>query len=259
MESKVVVITGASAGIGAALAIQLGKLGHKPVLAARREVELKQVAAQVGDQAMTVICDVTSRGDIEKLRDSALAQFGRIDVWINNAGLGANSKVLELTDELFDQIINVNLKSAWYGMQAIVPYFQEQKKGHVINISSFLGKVPVVTFRSIYSASKAALNLLTANVRMDLAAEYPDVHVSLVMPGPVATEFAKNALGGTPSMPPMASPMQAQTPDEVAEVIVDVINNPRPEVFTHPDLYKRTVQYYTDVAGFEKMVREMRK
>jgi short-subunit dehydrogenase len=206
-----------------------------------------------------VVCDVTKRGDIENLREQALAKFGRIDIWVNNAGQGISEKALDLTEEQFDQVIDVNLKSAWYGMQAIVPYFQKEKRGQVINISSFLGKVPVVSFRSIYSASKAALNLLTANVRMDLAAEYPDIHVSLVMPGPVSTDFAKNVVDAKPSAKPMVSPMQAQTADEVAEVIIDVINNPRPEVFTHPDLYQRTVQYYTDVAAFEKLVREMGK
>jgi short-subunit dehydrogenase len=93
-------------------------------------------------------------------------------------------------------MMSVNLKSVLYGMQAIVPYFQQEGKGHVINVSSFLGRVPLVTFRSIYSAAKAALNVLTANLRMDLQEHYPDIHVSLVMPGMVLTDFHKNALGG---------------------------------------------------------------
>ncbi len=256
MNSKVIVITGASSGIGAALARQLGAQGHKLVLAARREHELKQVAEQSGDQALPVICDVTKRADIENLRDKALEKFSRIDIWINNAGQGISRKVMELTEDEFDQMIAINLKSAFYGMQAIVPYFQKQGKGHLINISSLLGKVPFVTFRSIYSASKAALNLLTANLRMDLSKNYPDIHVSLVMPGPVATDFAKNALGATGEIPPRTSSMKMQSADEVASVIVDTIKNPRPETFTQPALAETTAIYYRDVATFEQNMRQ---
>lgn len=256
MASKVIVITGASSGIGAALAGQLGAEGHKLALAARREKELKQVAAQSGD-AIAVICDVTRRADIERLRDEALAKFGRIDVWINNAGRGISRKVLELTEENYDEIMNVNLKSAFYGMQAIMPYFQKQKKGHLINISSFLGRVPFVTPRAIYSAAKAALNSLTSNLRMDLHAEYPDINISVVMPGPVATDFAKNAIGGTPQMA-SGGPLQRQTAEEVAAVIVELIKNPKPEVYTNPALAETVARYYQDVGAFEEMARQRR-
>ncbi len=258
MNSKVIVITGASSGIGASLAKQLGANNNMLVLAARREHELNQVAKQSGSHALPVICDVTKRQDIENLRDAALAEFGRIDVWVNNAGRGIGIKVLDLSEEDFNQIIDVNLRSAFYGMQAIVPYFQKQIKGHLINISSFLSRVPLLTFRSIYSAAKAALNSLTANLRMDLSANYPDIHISLVMPGPVATDFAKKAIGGTPALLPGASPLKAQSADEVAAVIVDVINTPRPEVFTQPILAEIAGKYYQDVAAFEQNMRSRR-
>jgi short-subunit dehydrogenase len=256
MNSKVIVVTGASSGIGAALAGQLGAEGNKLVLAARREHELKQVAEQSGDQALPVICDVTKRADIENLREAALAKFGHIDIWINNAGRGISRKVMELAEDEFDQIVAVNLKSAFYGMQAIVPYFQKQTKGHLINVSSFLGKVPMATFRSIYSASKAALNLLTANLRMDLGRDYPDIHVSLIMPGPVATDFVKNSLGATGEIPPRTSSLKMQSADEVAAIILDTIKNPRPEIFTQPALAEITANYYRDVAAFEKNLRQ---
>ncbi len=258
MNSKVIVITGASSGIGASLANQLGADSNKLVLAARREHELNQVARQSGSHALPVICDVTRKQDIENLREAALAEFGRIDVWVNNAGRGIGIKVLDLSEADFDQIIDVNLKSVFYGMQAIVPYFQKQTKGHLINISSFLSRVPLLTFRSVYSAAKAALNSLTANLRMDLSTDYPDIHVSLVMPGPVATDFARKAIGGTPTLPPGASPLKAQSADEVAAVIVDVINTPRPEVFTQPVLAEIAGKYYQDVAAFEQNMRKRR-
>lgn len=256
MESKVIVITGASGGIGAAVARQLGAEGHKLALAARREPELKQVARETGVEAITVKCDVTFRSDMENLKNVALEHFGNIDVWINNAGRGISRRVLELTDEDFDEIILVNLKSALYGMQVIAPYFQKQGKGHIINISSFLSRVPFVPFRSIYSAAKAALNMLTANLRMDLQAEYPDIHVSLVMPGVVATDFSKNALGGTPPAISSGGFMKWQTPEEAASTIVELIKNPQPEVYTNPALAEIVRSYYQDVGAFEEKSRQ---
>jgi NADP-dependent 3-hydroxy acid dehydrogenase YdfG len=250
MNSKVVVITGASSGIGAALARLLGKQEHKVVLAARRGKELAEIAGETGDQTLVVPTDVTRRGEVENLKTTALEKFGRIDVWINNAGRGISKKVANLTDAEFDEMMLVNVKSALYGMQAVLPHFQDRRSGHVINVSSALSRVPFATYRSAYSAAKAALNSLTANLRMDLQAEYPDIHVSLVMPGVVLTDFAKNALGGTPPMPPSAT-ANAQTADEVAAVIAHLIEHPQPEVYTNPASADMVRRYYDDVGKFE--------
>ena len=201
MSGKTIVITGASGGIGAELAVQLAAEGHRLVLGARRAPELEAVARRAGADTVTVATDVTRRGDVERLRDRAIAAFGRVDVWINNAGQGITRSVLELTDEEFDQVMAVNVKSALYGMQAIVPHFIARGDGHLINVSSFLSRVPIATYRSAYNAAKAALNSLTANLRMDLAAAHPGIHVSLVMPGLVATEFGRNAIGGVAARP----------------------------------------------------------
>ena len=199
MTAKVIVITGASSGIGAELALQLAQRGDKVVLAARRQAELEQAASRCGPQARAVVTDVTHRADVERLRDEALGAFGAVDVWVNNAGRGIGRPVLDLTDEDFDQMMAINTKSALYGMQVIVPYFKTRGEGHLINVSSALGRVPFAGYRSAYSASKAALNSLTTNLRMDLRREYPGVHVSLVMPPAVSSDFAKNALHGTPA------------------------------------------------------------
>jgi len=249
--SKVIVITGASSGIGAELARQLGVQKHRLVLAARREKELAEVARQSGTRTITVATDVTNRQDVEYLRDRAIDLFGEVDVWINNAGRGIGKKVMDLTDEDVDEIMSVNLKSALYGMQAIVPHFQQRGAGHLINVSSFLSRVPVATVRSIYSAAKAALNSLTANLRMDLRREYPGIHVSLVMPAVVLTDFAKNAIGGPPSGPPPASPMKPQTVEEVAAAIVRLIENPVAEIYTNPASPDLARRYFEDVAAFE--------
>ncbi len=261
-NDDVVVIAGASAGIGAALARRLGSEKRRLVLAARRGEPLRQVAREAEERgavhAAVVEADVTRRADVERLRDVALATFGRFDGWINNAGRGIVRPVLELTDEDVDEMIAQNLKSALYGMQAAVPHFLSRGSGHLVNVSSFLGRVPLVSIRSVYSAAKAALNSLTASLRMDLAAKYPGVHVSVVMPGIVRTDFARNAKGAPPPGPTApsggggAGPMAPQTAEEVAEAIAQLLHHPVPELYTNPASAELARAYYADVAEFER-------
>ena len=252
MEKKVAVVTGASAGIGAELCKKLGADGWCVALAARRRRELDETASQSGENTLVVLTDVTKRAEVERLKNEALQKFGKIDVWVNNAGRGIGRKVMDLNEADFDEIMSVNVKSALFGMWTVVPYFQQQGKGHVINISSFLGRVPFASFRSAYNAAKSALNMLTANLRIDLRRTHPDIKVSLVMPGMVSTDFAKNALYGTPPMPQGASNrFSFQTPQEVADILVDLIKNPKPEIYTSPSSAETAKAYYADVAAFE--------
>ena len=258
-------ITGASAGIGAAMAAELGRRGDALVLAARSADTLNRVAAGIASPASStapspriVVADVTRRADVARIRDEALAAFGHIDVWINNVGRGILRSALDLTDEDVDEMISVNVKSALYGMQAIAPYFQQRGSGHIVNISSFLGRVPVAPPRSAYSAAKAALNTLTANFRVDLQRTHPGVHVSLVMPGLVSTEFAKHARGAdaAPDAPralagPIASPMQPQTAEQVAAIVADLLDHPVAEVYTNPASPDLARRYFEDVGKFE--------
>ena len=145
-----------------------------------------EVAARSARAPFVVPTDVTRRADVERLRDRAIEAFGHVDVWVNNAGRGITKPVLELTDDELDQMMTVNVKSALYGMQAIVPHFIARGRGQIVNVSSFLSRVPFATFRSAYNAAKAALNALTANARVDLARAHPGIHVTLVMPGLVS-------------------------------------------------------------------------
>src|SRR3954463_14926634 len=246
---KHIVITGASGGIGAALAIHLGGQGHRVALAARREAELRAVASRVGSGAIVIPTDVTRRGDVERLRDRAVAELGYVDVWVNNAGRGITKPVLELTDEELDQMITINVKSALYGMQAIVPHFVARGEGQIVNVSSFLSRVPFATFRSGYNAAKAALNALTANARVDLARTHPGIHVTLVMPGLVSTAFQQNAVAAPPPLPP--SP-PSQSPEDVAAAIVAAIDHPVAEVYTNPQHAAVALEYFKDVGGFEQ-------
>jgi short-subunit dehydrogenase len=240
--SKAVVITGARAGIGAALAKQLAGRGDRVVLAARREAELRQVAGQCSPDALAVVAHVTRRADLERLRDEALHAFGHVDVWDNNAGRGIGRRVLDL-----------NAKAALYGMQAIIPHFQQRGTGHVISMSSALGRVPFATYRSAHSAAKAALGILTANLGMDLRAEYPGIHVSLVMPPAVDTDSYRDALHGTPvPLDVLKSRSAVQTPEQAAAAIMDLIDHPRAELYTDPRGAEMAARYYADVQAFEE-------
>jgi short-subunit dehydrogenase len=255
---KTIVITGASSGIGAALARDLGSRGHNLVLAARRAEQLNGVAREVTSHVITVVADVTRRENVVRLRDEALRAFGSVDVWINNAGRGISRSVLDLTDAEFDEMMSVNVKSALYGMQAIAPHFIERRQGHLINISSFLARVPIATHRSAYNAAKAALNALTANLRVDLASKYPGIHVSVVMPGLVSTDFAKNAVGSSSAIaPPWAanSPMKPQSAEEVAAAVAELIEHPVAELYTNPVSPAMARRYFDDVSAFEESMR----
>jgi NADP-dependent 3-hydroxy acid dehydrogenase YdfG len=253
MTGKVVVITGASSGIGAALAVQLGQRGELLALAARREQDLKKVASQSGGRALPVVTDVTSRKDVEHLRDAALAEFGHVDVWVNNAGRGINRPVSDLTEEDVRSTIDVVLMSVLYGMQAILPHFKERGRGHIVNVSSFLGRVPMPSYRSIYSASKSAVNVLSANLRMELRPKYPQIFVSVVMPGIVDTAFHDIA---SPPLPARAGESvwgtRIESADEVAAKIVSLVDNPVAELYTSPDAIGRVEGYFRDVGAFEE-------
>jgi NADP-dependent 3-hydroxy acid dehydrogenase YdfG len=252
--TKVIVITGASSGIGAALATLLGTRGHTVVLAARGKDALEEVARRLGAGAHVVVTDVRRRSDVERLCDEAIRACGRVDVWVNNAGRGISKPVLELTDDDFDEMMSVNVKSALYGMQAIVPHFIARGSGHIINVSSVLGRVPIATIRSAYSASKAALNSLTANVRVDLRDAHPGIHVSLVLPGLVSTGFASRVMGNSAAVMANGPPppgVRPQTAEEVAAVIADVIDHPAADVFTNPLSADFVRAYYADISAFE--------
>jgi short-subunit dehydrogenase len=229
---KVVVVTGASAGIGAELAKQLAANGAKVVLAARRKEELNAVAKGIGERAFAVVTDVTKRGDVERLAKAAIEHFGGIDVWVNNAGRGISRGVADLTDEDLDAMWTVNMKSVVYGIQAVLPHFKAKNAGQIINISSGLSRAPLAPVRAAYGAVKAAVNMLTASLRVELRKTHPGVHVTLLLPGVVATEFGVNSMGvGIVDNRQLPG---AQPVEEAVRAIVDVIESPKPEAYTSP-------------------------
>ena len=240
MPENVVVITGASGGIGAGLAELLAQRGMSLVLVARREDALRAVAARCGDAAQPIVADVTRRAEVRRVVEEAIGRFGRIDVWVNNVGQGITRVPSELTDEDIDDIVRINVKSALYGMQEVLPHFKERGTGHVINVSSMLGRVPHAVFRSAYNGAKHFLNALTANFRVEVQQTHPGIQFSLVSPGVVRTEFGRNARHGGPDSRELPD---SQSAEEVAEVIAEVIDSRRPDVYTRAGAKDRVLGY----------------
>jgi short-subunit dehydrogenase len=245
MASKVVVITGASSGIGAALAEHLGNSSsHQLILVARRRAALDAVAAKIGSRASVVVADMEVRADVLAVAQNAKQQFGHIDVWINNVGRGITRLPSQLTDADLDDQLRVNVKSALYGMQEVLPHFKERGEGHFINVSSMLARIPHATHRSAYTASKFYLSALTIMMRDEVQQTHPNIAFSLVSPGVVATEFGNNAqYGGTDSNKIPG----AQSAAEVAAIIAGVIESRAPDVYTRPGSRERVAAYYAGI------------
>lgn len=231
MNGKVVVITGASGGIGAAAATAVARRGGSVVLVARREAELRAVADGIGEHALPVVADATNRADVRRVVDAALERFDHVDVWVNNVGRGITRMPSQLTDDDIDDMMRVNIKSVLYGVQEILPHFKERGSGHIINVSSMLGRMPMAMFRSAYNGTKHFLNAITWNLRQELAESHPGIAVSLVSPGVVATEFGRNAAHGGPDSRSLPN---AQDVEQVGRVIAWVIETRKPDVYTFP-------------------------
>jgi NADP-dependent 3-hydroxy acid dehydrogenase YdfG len=244
-EGKVVVVTGASAGIGAALAEEIARRGGRVVVAARSGDKLAALAEKIGGGAFAVPTDVTVRAEVERLRDGALARAGRVDVWVNNVGRGISKSLLALGDDDLDAMVRDNVKSALYGMQAIVPHFIERGDGTIANVSSMLGRVAFAPIRSAYSACKAALNSLTETLRMELRETHPKIRVITILPGVVATDFGNHALGGGPDSRKLPG---AQDAGEVARVIADALLVRNGDVYTRPGAEKVPLEYIASLA-----------
>ncbi|HET9327589.1 MAG TPA: SDR family oxidoreductase [Candidatus Eisenbacteria bacterium] len=242
--SKVVVITGASGGIGAATARLLAERGMSVVLVARRQDALMAVAQSCGVNALPLRADVSEREEVQRVVQAAIDHFGRIDVWINNVGRGITRQPSELIDDDVDHMVRMNIKTALYGMQEVLPHFKERGEGHVINVSSMLGRVPFAVFRSAYIGAKHFLNALTAAFRAEVQEAHPGIQFSVVSPPVVRTEFGVNALHGGPDSRTLPG---SQSAEDVAEVIARVIETRQPDVYTLKGAHDRVASYYAQL------------
>lgn len=189
IKGKVVVITGASSGLGEATARLLAAEGASVVLGARRAERLETLADELtgnGGKAIAVATDVTDREQVKKLVDAAVEQFGRIDVMLNNAGLMPLAPLERLKVDEWDRMIDVNFKGVLHGIAAALPHMISQKSGHIINVSSVYGHVVGPT-AAVYCATKFAVRALSEGLRQEVKPY--DIRTTIISPGAVATEL----------------------------------------------------------------------
>lgn len=192
IEGKIVVITGASSGLGEATARLLSTQGASVVLGARRADRLNSLADELtgaGGKALAITTDVTQREEVKQLVDAAVQAYGRVDVMINNAGLMPQSLLERLKIDEWDRMIDVNIKGVLYGVAAVLPYMKAQKSGHIINVSSVAGhKVRAGT--AVYAATKTAVRVISEGLRQEVKPY--NIRTTVISPGAVATELPES-------------------------------------------------------------------
>ena len=228
LRDKVVVVTGASSGIGRATAEAFARQGCRVVLAARREERLKEVAGGIeerGGQALVVPTDVGDREQVERLVERAVERFGRVDVMLNNAGWGFYATVEETGEEDMQRLWRVNFMGTFYGVQAALAVMRRQGAGHIMNVASVVGRRGY-PYHGAYAATKFAVLGLTESLRSELAGS--GIVATAVLPVSTRTEFFERA-GRTPGFEPKPLGM-VHSPERVAQAIVRCARRPRPEV-----------------------------
>jgi NAD(P)-dependent dehydrogenase (short-subunit alcohol dehydrogenase family) len=231
LNGRVIVITGASSGFGRGTARRFAESGATVVLAARREELLDEVAREceaAGGKAAAVPADVSSEEDVRRLAETALGEYGAIDVWVNNAGAGAIGRFEDIPLEDHVKVIETDLLGTLYGSYFAMRQFRQQGAGTLINVASVIGKVPSPFFSS-YAAAKHGVVGLSAALRQELEQEKIDtIHVCTVMPTTFDTPFFEHAAQYTGHE---ASPIPpTYDPKEVVDTIVGLATEPKDEV-----------------------------
>jgi NADP-dependent 3-hydroxy acid dehydrogenase YdfG len=226
IKGKVVIITGASSGIGEAVAKHMASLGALVSLAARRKDRLDGLAEEIkkaGGKAITFVTDVTKRDQVDALVQGTVKEFGKVDVIFNNAGLMPLSKLEKLHYGEWEQMIDTNIKGMLYGIGAVLPLFKKQKSGHFINVSSVAGhKVNVGS--AVYAATKHAVRALSEGLRQEVKPY--NIRTTIISPGAIKTELPtlitdKEAKEGMKNLGSIAI-----SPDAIARAVAYAIDQP---------------------------------
>jgi NADP-dependent 3-hydroxy acid dehydrogenase YdfG len=194
ITGKVVVITGASSGLGESTARLLAEKGAKVALGARRKDRIDALVSDItakGGSALGFRTDVTKREDVEALVKGAVERYGRIDVIVNNSGIMPIAPMAALKVEEWDRVIDVNIKGLLYGVAAVLPIMQKQKSGHIINMASIAGFKVFAPGGTVYSATKFAVRAVTEGLRQELKAD--NIRCTIISPGAIATELPESS------------------------------------------------------------------
>jgi NADP-dependent 3-hydroxy acid dehydrogenase YdfG len=189
LEGKVIVITGASSGLGESAARLLSRRGAILVMGARRRERIEALASEfaaAGGKALAVETDVTRLDQVKGLVDTAAERFGRVDVMINNAGIMPNAPLDRLLVDEWDQVIDINIKGVLYGIAAALPHFQRQKSGHFVNVASVAGH-RVRAGTAVYSATKTAVRVISEGLRQEVTGW--NIRTTIISPGAVQSEL----------------------------------------------------------------------
>ncbi|BAY43371.1 short-chain dehydrogenase/reductase SDR [Scytonema sp. HK-05] len=233
LRNQVVVITGASSGIGLVTARMAAKQGAKLVLAARNEDALRQLVDEIrglGGQAIYVVADVGQEEDVNRIAQRAIAEFGGFDTWVNNAGVSIFGRCMDVSIPDMKRMFDTNFWGVVYGSRAAVNHFKQRQSGSgaLINVGSFLGD-RAVAVQSTYSASKHALHGWTDALRTELEAEGAPVSVTLIHPGRIDTPYNEHARSYMPKQP--AHRGMIYPPEAVAEAILYSAEHPKRDMF----------------------------
>lgn len=230
LDQQVIVITGASSGIGLATAQAAAKEGAKLVLAARSDQTLEEVVQKInasGGQAIHVVADVASRQEVEQIAQAAISRFGRIDTWINNAGLSVYGRLHEVSDEDHRRLFDINFWGVVYGSLVALPHLVKQG-GALINVGSELSEA-VVPLQGMYSASKHAVKGFTDALRVEVEeVDEAPVSITLIQPTAVDTPFPEHAKNYMDKEPKLPTPMI--DPEKVAKAILKAAVKPERDV-----------------------------
>lgn len=233
-QKNTAIITGASSGIGQATAKELAAKGYHVMLAARREerlVDLKKEIEGEGGSADYQVTDVTSLDEMKSLAQKALEKTGKIDILVNNAGLMPLSYMNKLKIDEWDKMVDVNIKGVLYGIAAVLPIMEEQKSGHILNVSSVAGH-QVMKGSAVYSGTKYAVRAISDGLRQEIDPSH-EIRVTIVSPGAVATELTDtitddDVLDSFKSMSESMEPLKAE---DIANAIGYAVEQP-----THVDV-----------------------
>ncbi|OOV19049.1 SDR family oxidoreductase [Flavobacterium sp. LM4] len=242
IENKVIVITGASSGLGEASAKALSAKGAIIVLAARRLERIDALVEEFsknGEKALAVQTDVTNFTQMQSLIDEAVKKFGKIDVLLNNAGIMPSTPLMDCDVATWNQVINVNINGVLNGIAAVLPYFKEQKSGHIINVSSVAAH-KIGKGSGIYSATKTAVRAISEDLRME-AKDY-NIRTTIISPGVIDTELP-NASGVPDQLTKQFYQAVAIPADSFARVVEFAISQPE-EVDINEILFRPTRQEY---------------
>ena len=229
IAGKIVLISGASSGIGEAVARHLADSGARVALAARRLGRLAATVADIeanGGDARAYELDVRSRNAFAVVARAVAADFGRLDVLVNNAGVMPIRPMRETNVEEWDAMIDINLKGTLYGVAAVLPILEEQGGGQIINVGSTAGLKVSTSGAVVYSATKFAVHALTEGLRAEIG---ENIRVSLIVPGPVRTELVNTTSDPATRQAIEAITKTALSPDAIAKAVAFAIDQP-PEV-----------------------------